>query len=170
MCRAAFADRAKYYADPDFVNVPVEQLISKEYAAQRRTLINMSHAAESVTQSSGCTRVVIQHWTFPCQPFLVLWVTDCVKRVEQCPFFPTSITHAIALKDTPLCELDVVCLSLLTVGVGVTFIDRYWPLVVVDICWMRARGRLTLGRRQSRTHRSRATPSISLRPTVTGTW
>ena len=30
------ADRAKYYADPDFVSIPVEGLLSKEYAAQRR--------------------------------------------------------------------------------------------------------------------------------------
>ena len=46
--KLAFADRAKYYADPDFVSVPVEGLLSKEYAAQRRALINMSHAAEKV--------------------------------------------------------------------------------------------------------------------------
>ena len=37
-----------YYADPDFVHVPVQGLISKEYAAARRTLINMSQAAQVV--------------------------------------------------------------------------------------------------------------------------
>ena len=46
--KLAFADRAKYYADPDFVQVPVDGLINKTYAAERRKLINMSHAAEEV--------------------------------------------------------------------------------------------------------------------------
>ncbi|MDZ7772975.1 MAG: gamma-glutamyltransferase [Balneolaceae bacterium] len=34
--KLAFEDRAKYYADPDFADVPVQQLISEEYAARRR--------------------------------------------------------------------------------------------------------------------------------------
>jgi gamma-glutamyltranspeptidase/glutathione hydrolase len=38
--KIAFADRAAATADPDFVAVPVEQLISKEYAAERRALID----------------------------------------------------------------------------------------------------------------------------------
>jgi gamma-glutamyltranspeptidase/glutathione hydrolase len=38
--KLAFADRAKYYADPDFADVPVDHLISKEYAAERRALID----------------------------------------------------------------------------------------------------------------------------------
>ncbi len=46
--KLAFADRAKYYADPAFNEIPVEQLISKDYAAQRRRLINMHRAARSV--------------------------------------------------------------------------------------------------------------------------
>lgn len=46
--KLAFADRAKYYADPDFVKVPVQGLINKTYAAERRKLINMTHAAEEV--------------------------------------------------------------------------------------------------------------------------
>lgn len=38
----AFADRAKYFGDPDFVSVPVEKLTSKPYAAQQRNSINMA--------------------------------------------------------------------------------------------------------------------------------
>lgn len=45
--KLAFEDRAKFYADPDFVNIPVQKLISKEYAAQRRKLINMNRASRS---------------------------------------------------------------------------------------------------------------------------
>ncbi|HET7511382.1 MAG TPA: gamma-glutamyltransferase [Chthoniobacterales bacterium] len=45
--KLAFADRAKYYADPDFAKVPVTGLISKKYAADRRKLIDPEHAARS---------------------------------------------------------------------------------------------------------------------------
>ena len=37
--RLAYEDRARYYADPDFANIPNEWLISKEYAAERAKLI-----------------------------------------------------------------------------------------------------------------------------------
>jgi gamma-glutamyltranspeptidase/glutathione hydrolase len=43
--KLAFEDRAKFYADPDFAEIPVKQLISKEYAAERRRLINPNRAA-----------------------------------------------------------------------------------------------------------------------------
>lgn len=38
--RLAIADRNRYVGDPDFVKVPTERLLSKEYAIQRRTLIH----------------------------------------------------------------------------------------------------------------------------------
>lgn len=37
--RVAIADRNRYVADPEFVSVPVEQLLSKRFAAERRGLI-----------------------------------------------------------------------------------------------------------------------------------
>ena len=37
--KLAFEDRAKYYADPAFNQLPVDELISKEYATKRRSLI-----------------------------------------------------------------------------------------------------------------------------------
>ena len=43
--KLAFADRARYYGDPDFVKIPVAELIGKAYAKQRATLIDMKHAA-----------------------------------------------------------------------------------------------------------------------------
>lgn len=45
--KLAFEDRAKYYSDPDFNDIPVNELISKEYAAERRKLINSDRAARS---------------------------------------------------------------------------------------------------------------------------
>lgn len=46
--KLAFADRARFYADADFVHVPVQELISKDYAERRRALIDPLRAARSV--------------------------------------------------------------------------------------------------------------------------
>ena len=43
--KLAFEDRAKYYADPAFAKIPVESLISKEYATERRKLIDPKKAS-----------------------------------------------------------------------------------------------------------------------------
>lgn len=43
--RLAFEDMAKYYGDPAVNKIPVEKLISKEYASQRRKLINPNSAS-----------------------------------------------------------------------------------------------------------------------------
>src|SRR6056297_3677572 len=45
--KLAFEDRAKFYADMDFADVPVEKLISKEYAKKRREKIDDNQAARS---------------------------------------------------------------------------------------------------------------------------
>jgi len=44
--KLAFEDRARYYTDPLFQSVPVQQLISKNYASERRKLINPEKAAK----------------------------------------------------------------------------------------------------------------------------
>jgi gamma-glutamyltranspeptidase/glutathione hydrolase len=46
--RLAYADRAKYYTDPQFARVPVAGLISKEYAEKRKALIDLKRAAAHV--------------------------------------------------------------------------------------------------------------------------
>jgi gamma-glutamyltranspeptidase/glutathione hydrolase len=43
--KLAYEDRAKFYADMDFNDVPVAGLISKEYAAKRRELIDVDRAS-----------------------------------------------------------------------------------------------------------------------------
>ncbi len=43
--KLGFADRDRYYGDPDFVRVPGSELLSKEYAAMRRGLIDDKHAS-----------------------------------------------------------------------------------------------------------------------------
>ena len=56
--KLAFADRAKHYADPAFSEIPIKQLISKDYAKKRAALIDKDKAAlvdESGIPSGGDT-------------------------------------------------------------------------------------------------------------------
>ena len=46
--KLAFADREAYMADPDWVDVPVAGMLSKQYAAERAKLIDPGRAAEAV--------------------------------------------------------------------------------------------------------------------------
>jgi gamma-glutamyltranspeptidase/glutathione hydrolase len=43
--KLAFADRDRYYGDPDFARVPGNELLAKNYAAARRGLIDPAHAS-----------------------------------------------------------------------------------------------------------------------------
>ncbi len=43
--KLAFADREVYYGDPDFVQVPLKELLSEAYTAARRTLIDPDRAS-----------------------------------------------------------------------------------------------------------------------------
>ena len=45
--KIVFADRSKYYADPNFSNIPVNELISKSYAKERSKLINLDKASKA---------------------------------------------------------------------------------------------------------------------------
>jgi gamma-glutamyltranspeptidase / glutathione hydrolase len=54
--KLVFEDRAKYYADMDFAKVPVKALISKEYAAERRKLINPDRAASRIDAGNPALR------------------------------------------------------------------------------------------------------------------
>ena len=49
--KLAMADRDRYYGDPDFVKIPMAELLSKSYAALRRPLIDESRA--SLAQQPG---------------------------------------------------------------------------------------------------------------------
>ena len=46
--KLAFEDRARFYADPDFYGVPLDGLLSKDYAAERRKLIQMDAALQGI--------------------------------------------------------------------------------------------------------------------------
>ena len=44
--KLAFADRDRYYGDPDFAKVPARELLSKDYAAARKALIDPAIASQ----------------------------------------------------------------------------------------------------------------------------
>jgi gamma-glutamyltranspeptidase / glutathione hydrolase len=51
--KLAFEDRARYYADPAFVKIPIQELISKPYAEKRRGLINERRASNQFKAGEG---------------------------------------------------------------------------------------------------------------------
>jgi gamma-glutamyltranspeptidase / glutathione hydrolase len=51
--RYAFADRAEHLGDPDYYDVPVEWITSKEYGRELAAQINMDHARPSSEVSAG---------------------------------------------------------------------------------------------------------------------
>ena len=63
--KLAFADRARYYADPAFTKTPLSRLLSKDYARERAALIDMKRAA--ATDAPGEVRALDQsETTFLC--------------------------------------------------------------------------------------------------------
>lgn len=65
--RRAFADRAEFFGDPDFVKIPVAQLISKKYADQVRRTIDEYRATPSAQighgRPSGAESLETTHYT-----------------------------------------------------------------------------------------------------------
>ncbi len=55
--KLAFADREKYYGDPDFVDVPLGALLSQEYAAERRKLIDPDKASMELRPGNAPTEI-----------------------------------------------------------------------------------------------------------------
>ncbi len=49
----AFSDREHYYGDPNFVHVPLDQLLSMEHASERRAMIDMAKAFGEMPPPGG---------------------------------------------------------------------------------------------------------------------
>lgn len=56
--RRAYADRSRYLGDPDFVDVPVEQLTSKDYAVKLASKIDLQSATASINVFPGLPNTV----------------------------------------------------------------------------------------------------------------
>jgi gamma-glutamyltranspeptidase/glutathione hydrolase len=88
----AFADREAYFGDPDFVDAPLRGLLSKEYAAQRRRLIN-PHRAFGQAPPAG------DPWSFEGRPR--------PPKVYHPRLTPASLPPFKFLRDTTyLCVVD----------------------------------------------------------------
>src|SRR5262249_26000945 len=60
--KLAFADRDRYYGDPKFSEIPEQTLLSKDYAGERRKLIDPRHASMESRPGSiggGPTRIPV---------------------------------------------------------------------------------------------------------------
>jgi gamma-glutamyltranspeptidase/glutathione hydrolase len=61
--RLAFADRARYLADPDFVDVPVKGLLAPAYIAERRKLISQDKSMQPLRTEPGYPERGTSHMT-----------------------------------------------------------------------------------------------------------
>ena len=78
--KLAFADRDQYYGDPKFSKIPEEILLSKEYAAERRKLIDPKHASMDHRPGSFGNRI-----SLPTSTAAIGAVNDttCVNVVDR---------------------------------------------------------------------------------------
>jgi gamma-glutamyltranspeptidase/glutathione hydrolase len=91
--KLAYADRDSFYADPDFVTIPEDGLLSKEYAAQRAQLIDMEHASETFVAGNP----FIFDDAFESETDWEYWMADFGESVE--PLLAT-VDHPGSEKDT----------------------------------------------------------------------
>jgi len=61
--KRAYADRNEYLGDPDFVEMPLARLMSKEYGAERRATISLDRATPSGEVTPGLGAYTPQHET-----------------------------------------------------------------------------------------------------------
>ena len=55
--KLAYADRHRYYADPRFVKVPIDVLLSESYAAERRKRIDPREAAPGMPEAGDAGHI-----------------------------------------------------------------------------------------------------------------
>jgi gamma-glutamyltranspeptidase/glutathione hydrolase len=85
--KLAYADRDTYYGDPKFVKVPMERLLSKEYAAERRKQIGPEASLEFRPGNIGEHRPKhpseADSVRFPIDPKLMARDTTCVDAMDK---------------------------------------------------------------------------------------
>ena len=87
--KLAFADRAKFYSDPEFNRLPIKELISKEYAKRQRARISLEKAAPEVPAGDP----ILQHGD-------TVYIT-VVDKDRNCCSFIQSIYHGFGSKVVP---------------------------------------------------------------------
>jgi gamma-glutamyltranspeptidase / glutathione hydrolase len=61
--KIAWADRANFYADPEFAKIPLAGLLSKDYGTERRKLIDPNRAAKAVEAGAPPANAQLSHPT-----------------------------------------------------------------------------------------------------------
>jgi gamma-glutamyltranspeptidase/glutathione hydrolase len=87
--KLAFADRAKYYADPAFSKIPLTELLSKEYATKQRKRIDPNKASTEVP--AGDLPIAQGDTVYLC----------VVDREGNCCSYIQSLFHGFGCKVTP---------------------------------------------------------------------
>jgi gamma-glutamyltranspeptidase / glutathione hydrolase len=87
--KLAYADRARFYADPDFVKLPTAELISMPYADQRRKLIDMDKARTD--QSAGDPKLATSDTIY----------LSVVDKDRNCVSFIQSNYHGFGSQHVP---------------------------------------------------------------------
>ena len=91
--KLAYADRDSYYADEDFVDVPAEGLLSKEYARLRSDEIDMtSSISDFIAGDPLPFDSAVSEWPY--------WVAAEQDDEPEDPLPMASADHAGSLKDT----------------------------------------------------------------------
>lgn len=89
--KRAYADRDTYYADEDFVNVPRDGLLSKEYAKTRAKMIDMDQAEKEFIAGNPLPfDGTVTEWPY--------WIAGA--SVKSTPLPEDSKDHMGSLKDT----------------------------------------------------------------------
>jgi gamma-glutamyltranspeptidase / glutathione hydrolase len=85
--KLAYADRDTYYGDPKFVKVPMERLLSKEYAEERRNQIGPQASQEFRPGNIGEHRPrhpsEVETVRLPIDPALMARDTTCVDTMDR---------------------------------------------------------------------------------------
>ena len=91
--KLAYADRDTYYADPSFVQVPGEGLLSKAYAGERAKLIAPAHASRGFIAGNPLTfDSKVKTWPF--------WVANLADAVQPGAKAPNAEPIRGTFKDT----------------------------------------------------------------------
>lgn len=114
--KLAFADREAFYGDPRFVDVPLAQLLSERYAAQRRSAIDMKkaaaampapgtpigHGAQGPSPDTSYIAVIDRHGnTFSATPSDTSYDTPLIPGLGLCPSSRGS--QSFTAPDHPSC-------------------------------------------------------------------
>jgi gamma-glutamyltranspeptidase/glutathione hydrolase len=89
--KLAYADRDSYYADQDFVDVPAEGLLSKDYARQRAAEIDMTRSSRSFIAGNPLPfDSTVDSWEY--------WIAG--QETAQSELSTAFVDHPQSLKDT----------------------------------------------------------------------